>query len=283
MNESRCAGLLVALVAAGLAIAWSAVCPAGQTVSVGKNVPAGQLVSMDKIDHRIWDSLMHRYVDDSGNMAYAQWKQSARDTQALDSYLSRLSSADPQARASKAATLAFWINAYNAVTIRGILREYPTASIRNHTAKFYGYNIWDDLLLTVGGSDYSLNQIEHEVLRQMGEPRIHFAIVCASRSCPRLLNEAYLAATLDEQLTRNAKISFANPANFRFDAARRRMQLSSILKWFGEDFGSGQAERLKTIAPYLPTRQAYNAAVANAVSVSYLDYDWDLNDEAARR
>lgn len=276
--------LLLGLAVAGLVLTFSpAFSLAGQKVSVGKNVPANQLVSMDQVDHRVWDGLLKRYVDDNGNVAYAQWKKSAQDTQALDSYLTTLSTADPGAPASNEATLAFWINAYNAVTIRGILREYPTTSIRNHTAKLYGYNIWDDLLLTIGGSTYSLNQMEHEVLRKLGEPRIHFAIVCASRSCPRLLNEAYTADKLDAQLTTNSKAFFANFGNFRFDSARRQMRLSSILKWYGDDFGSGQAAQLKTLASYLPTGQAYEAAVANAVSVTYLDYDWGLNDQAARR
>jgi len=272
----------------GLAFAsLSAVCPsvslAGQKVSVGRSVPANQLVSMDQIDHRVWDGLLKRYVDGNGKVAYAQWKQSAQDTQALDSYLATLSAASPQARASKEATLAFWINAYNAVTVRGILREYPTTSIRNHTAKLVGYNIWDDLLLTVGGRGYSLNQMEHEVLRKMGEPRIHFAIVCASISCPRLLNEAYTATRLNDQLTTNTQVFFAQPGNFRYDAGQRRFQISSILKWFGSDFGDSQAEQLRAIASYLPTREAYDAAVINSVSISYLDYDWGLNDQAARR
>ena len=201
--------LLSALPLGLAATALSLVCAppslAGQKVTLGRAVPANQFVSMDQIDHGIWDGLLKRYVDNHRNVAYARWKQSAQDTQALDSYLGILSAANPRGQASKEAKLAFWINAYNAVTVRGILREYPTTSIRNHTAKLYGYNIWDDLLLSVGGSSYSLNQMEHEVLRKMGEPRIHFAIVCASRSCPRLLNEAYAADTLDAQLTTNSK------------------------------------------------------------------------------
>ena len=277
------AGLLLGLVVAGLTVVRPAVCVAGQKVSVGKNVPANQLVLMDQIDHGVWDGLLKRYVDDNGNVAYAQWQKSAQDTRALDSYLAALSSANPKARASNEATLAFWINAYNAVTIRGILREYPTTSVRNHTAKLVGYNIWDDLLLTVGGNGYSLNQMEHEVLRKMSEPRIHFAIVCASRSCPRLLNRAYTEDKLDEQLTTNTKVFFANPGNFQYDAARRQFHLSSILKWFGGDFGDGQAAQLRTIAPYLPTRDAHDAAVAGSGSVSHLDYDWGLNDQTAVR
>lgn len=256
---------------------------AGTKVSVGRVVAASQQVSMDQIDHSVWDSLLKHYVDASGNVNYSAWKQSATDLKSLDAYLNSLSSANPNAPATEAAKLAFWINAYNAVTVHGILREYPTTSIRNHTAKLVGYNIWKDLLLTVGGKPYSLNQMEHEVLRKLGEPRVHFAIVCASRSCPRLLAEAYTKEKLGDRLTLNSQVFFANPENFRYDPARRSFQLSSILDWFGEDFGSTQAEQLRTIAPYLPTREAYAAAIANSVSVSHLDYDWGLNDQASAR
>ncbi|MCM2373962.1 DUF547 domain-containing protein [Aporhodopirellula aestuarii] len=258
-------------------------CLAGSKVTVCASVPANEQVSMDQIDPRNWDALLKRYVDENGNVNYAGWKQSAADVQALEAFLRYLSSANPNAEASQAAKFAFWINAYNALTVHGILREYPTTSIRNHTAKLIGYNIWDDLLLTVGGKPYSLHQMEHEVLRKMGEPRIHFAIVCASRSCPRLLSEAYTAEKLDAQLIANTKVFFAKPGNFQYDAAGHRFQLSSILDWFGEDFGRDQAAQLRTIAPYLPSREAYDAAIANSVSVSHLDYDWGLNDQASAR
>ncbi len=178
--------------------------------------------------------------------------------------------------------MAFWINAYNAVTVRGILREYPTTSIRNHTAKIFGYNIWKDLLLVVGGRSYSLEDIEHKVLRHMRDPRIHFAIVCASKGCPRLRNEAYTAERLERQLDDNARHFFAQRQNFRYDPARRHFELSSILKWFGRDFGEDDRAVLRAIAPFLP-ESASQVASTGGVTVSYLTYDWSLNDQPARR
>ena len=148
--------------------------------------------------------------------------------------------------------LAFWINAYNAVTIEGILQEYPTTSIRNHTARVFGYNIWQDLPLIVADKQYSLEQIEHEVLRKMNEPKIHFAIVCASIGCPRLRNEAYTSSRVDEQLADNARDFFSRRKNLQVDMARRTLKLSSILSWFDDDFGSTQAKQLQTIKSYLP-------------------------------
>lgn len=258
-------------------------CLAGAKVTVGRIWPASDQISIDQINHAPWDGLLKKYVDDQGYVDYAAWKASAADTAALDGYLNGLSRANPQMAASREAKLAFWINAYNAVTIKGILREYPTTSIRNHTAKVIGYNIWDDLLLTVGENAYSLNQMEHEILRKMGEPRIHFAIVCASVGCPRLLNEAYTADKLDAQLTTNARAFFADPEKFQYDASSGRIEVSPILKWFAEDFGANASLQMRTIASYLPDAGATKLAQSGSARVSYLDYDWDLNDQAKRR
>lgn len=271
--------LLVLFVGGVTAIAgWSSI-STGDKVVVGRAVPATQQVSMNQIDHSPWNELLQKYVNDKGEVNYRAWKASAEDHRKLDTYLNSLSSANPDVEAAAQSRLAFWINAYNAVTIKGILREYPTSSIRNHTAKVVGYNIWKDLLLIVGDSEISLDSMEHKVLRKMGEPRIHFAIVCASYSCPRLLNQAYTAEGLEDQLTTNTRNFFANPENFKHDAGRQQFQLSSILSWFGKDFGRNQAEQLASIGPYLPTQQAREAAARNSVRVAYLNYDWSLNEQ----
>lgn len=258
-------------------------CEAGPTVTVGANVAAAQRVPVEKIDHSGWDTLLQRYVDERGFVDYAAWKSAAADQQALDGYLRLLSSASLSGKTTREARLAFWINAYNAVTVKGILREYPTSSIRNHTAKLYGYNIWKDLVLPVEGRNYSLEQLEHEVLRKLSEPRIHFAIVCASIGCPRLLNRAYTASELDEQLSVNAKAFFADKTKFTYDARRRTIQVSPILEWFATDFGATTADQMRTIAPYLPDEAAKKLAQSGAANVGYLDYDWNLNDRKAVR
>jgi hypothetical protein len=198
---------------------------------------------------------------------------------ALDGYLNRLSAASFGPTTSREVQLAFWINAYNAVTVKGILREYPTSSIRNHTAKLFGYNIWKDLQLLVSGKPYSLDAMEHEILRKMGEPRIHFAIVCASVGCPPLRNEAYVAARIDQQLTDNAQVFFADPSKLQFDVNAGTLEVSPILSWFAADFGANAAEQLRIVAPYMPAA-AQALAGGGRARVSYLDYDWGLNDQA---
>jgi len=250
------------------------------TVAVGANVPAERRIPVERLDHSVWNELLKKYVDANGMVDYKSWKASAGDSQSLDAYLVHLSAAAIDRKASRESQLAFWINAYNAMTVKGILREYPTTSIRNHTAKVYGYNIWKDLQLTVGGQAYSLDAIEHQVLRKMGEPRIHFAIVCASKGCPRLLNEAYVPERLDEQLTLNARAFFADPTKLSADLRTGVIQVSPILKWFAEDFGADAAAQLATIAPYFPTN-VRPVAESGRARVSYLDYDWGLNDRPA--
>ncbi|NQV24888.1 MAG: DUF547 domain-containing protein [Rhodopirellula sp.] len=254
---------------------------AGDPVWVGQNVRG--TTSMDQIDHSPWDRLLKKYVDDDGYVNYKAWHASSTDRQALTGYLNSLSRVNPQAKADNDAKFAFWINAYNAVTVHGILREYPTSSIRNHTAKLFGYNIWKDLKLIIGGQGHSLEHIEHQVLRKMGDPRIHFAIVCASIGCPRLLNEAYTADKLQAQLDINAKDFFNREQNFRYDARGGRFHMSSILSWFGEDFGGNQAAQLRTVSKWLPDRASQTAAQRGTGSISFMDYNWNLNDQSSRR
>ncbi len=261
------------VVVSGIAVRQRAV--AGD-ILVGEAVGPAQQIPLSQIDHSAWDALLRKYVDDRGMVAYAAWKRSTSDQRRLLDYLNHLSRSNN--RGTKAELLAFWINAYNALTVYGILREYPTSSIRNHTAKLFGYNIWKNLKLRVAGNAYSLEDIEHKILRKMGEPRIHFAIVCASIGCPRLLNEAYVPEKLDAQLTTNAQSFFADPEKFRYDARARRFWVSPILQWFAEDFGPDQVSRLRTIAPYLPDETSRQLAMSGNVSLAYLDYDWNLND-----
>jgi len=246
-------------------------------VMVGTNVPASQQVALNRIDHSNWNALLQKYVDQQGMVQYTAWKRNAGDLQVLDQYLQLLSHSNGQG--TKEEQLAFWINAYNAVTVKGILKEYPTSSIRNHTAKVFGYNIWKNLKLIVGGKPVSLDEMEHQVLRKMGEPRIHFAIVCASIGCPRLLNEAYVADRLEEQLTLNAKAFFADPSKCRYDSKSGVFYMSPILEWFGEDFGSSQGLQLQKVSSWLPDSAAQQAAASGKGKMIFVDYDWGLNDK----
>ena len=217
---------------------------AGTTITVGRETTPQQRMAVEQIDHAAWSALLGKYVNTTGQVDYKTWQATAADVQALAQYLNHLSSAVISPKTSKPVKLAFWINAYNAVTVKGILREYPTSSIRNHTAKFFGYNIWDDLQLLVENTPYSLNQMEHEILRKLEEPRIHFAIVCASVGCPRLLNEAYEPARLEEQLTSNTEHFFADASKFRVDSARKTVHVHQFCRLYARavSHSSGRVE-----------------------------------------
>jgi hypothetical protein len=145
-----------------------------------------------------------------------------------------------------------------------------------------GYNIWHDLLLIVVDEGYSLDTIEHKILRKAGENRVHFAIVCASVGCPRLRNEAYAAAELEEQLAENTRDFFSHSRNIKVDVAAKTIEVSAILDWFKEDFGATGQAGLASLAAYLPKEAARVARMKDA-RVKYLDYDWSLNDQAARK
>lgn len=282
MRSLTCA-FFVAGFTAAVMLGQPAAVSAGDKVYVGRACQDQNRPALSAVDHSAFDTLLRKYVDDKGMVAYAEWKKSDADVKALDDYLAVLGCVDLTKAATKEGQLAFWINAYNAVTIRGILREYPTTSIRNHTANGVGYNIWKDLLLVVDNRPVSLDDIEHQVLRKMGEPRIHFAIVCASVGCPPLRNKAFTADKLGEQLDESAKPFFANPANLKLDPRTRTVQISQIIEWFGKDFAPTSAEQLAAVRKHFPKPDEAAWVAGSGVTVKYLDYDWSLNDQFPAR
>lgn len=233
-------------------------------------------VGFAQYDHRTLDSLLQKYVDRNGDVDYATWQSNAQDRATLLSYLQGMNSIDTSVPSSPQSTMAFWINAYNALTIEGILQLYPTQSIKDHAPNASGFNIWDDFKMPVGGAQYSLNDIEHKVLRKMGDPRIHFAIVCASKSCPQLSQRAYFRESLDQQLAYGSSLFFNTPGKFSYDLQRGQIGLSPIIQWFGEDFGRSDQERLQYLSQFMPA-EAAQLATNPAATISYLDYDWGLN------
>ncbi len=231
---------------------------------------------LEQYGHRAWDNLLQKYVDRNGNVDYATWQSNEQDRSTLLQYLRGMSSIDASVRPSRQSEMAFWINAYNALTIEGILQLFPTKSIKDHAPDANGFNIWDDFKLPVGGTEYSLNDIEHKILRKMGDPRIHFAIVCASKSCPQLSQRAYFADSLDEQLAYSTGLFFHSSGKFSYDLQRGQIGLSPIIKWFGEDFGRSDQERLQYLSQFMPA-DAGRLAASGSATISYLDYDWGLN------
>lgn len=244
-----------------------------------QKLPQLQQLSVEEIDHRSWDKLLRLYVNQVGLVDYAGWKSNPSDLAALDEYLSRLSQADLDRDASRKARLAFWINAYNALTVQGILRGYQSDTISNSDSRSEAHKRLSNMRLVVGESSFSLDDIEHAVLHALNEPQAHFALVCGSRGCPRLSSRAYTSTTLESQFKENVRAFFADPSKLAFKDDSE-VQLSPILKWYADDLGKTPAEVLQSVVPSLPTELKAKLLGQGKLRISYFDYDWSLNDQA---
>mgnify|MGYP001113799169 CR=1 FL=1 len=211
-------------------------------------------------NHKRWNSLLQKHVSNIGNVDYKSIRENRTE---LDIYIDNLGEKMPTEDWTKNQKLAYWINAYNAMTVDLIIRNYPTESIKDIK------NPWEQRLWKLGEKWYNLDEIEHQILRKMDEPRIHFAIVCASFSCPKLQNEAFTASTLEQQLT-NATKAFLSDSN-RNIIKKNNVKLSKIFKWFKKDFEQN-GSLLDFLNKYSEIKILENA------KQSYLDYNWDLND-----
>lgn len=233
-------------------------------------------VSFDH-DHSSFTAILRRYVR-GGRVDYAAWKGAGESD--LHFYLAALESVrhDDYERWTREQKLAFWINAYNGNTIRLILDNFPVRSIRSighlPLAAFREHFIW---MPEFQKDRMSLDQIEHEILRkQFGEPRVHFAIVCASNGCPALRPEAYRAAALDKQLEEAARQFVRDPKKNDFDAGSRTLYLASIFKWYRRDFEQSAGTLTEFVARYAEEPAAVSIRTGS-VRVVFLPYDWSLN------
>jgi len=230
------------------------------------------------ISHAQFDALLRKYVDAKGMVCYSEWRVCQHDVAQLRAYLENLSQVDASLSVTREVTMAYYINAYNAMTIWGILHEYPVNSIQRIDGKRTSFAIFDDLKLWDGSQFVSLNEIENDVLRPLGDPRIHFALVCAARGCPRLLNAAFQPETLHWQLDENAREFFSRRDRFHLSCLSGKVHMSPILKWYRDDFGETDQQVISTVFAYLPERDQRRLSEQQSWSLKYLGYDWSLND-----
>ncbi len=223
------------------------------------------------ISHELWDNLLKKHVDNQGFVDYGGFK---KDISILKSYLNLIQNNAPNEQWTKDEQLAFWINAYNAFTIQLIL-DYSSHSLKS--IKDIGDKIkiplinspWDIKFITISGKKIDLNTIEHGIIRKnFDEPRIHFALVCAAKSCPKLRNEAFVPNKLSRQLEEQA-IDFINDSN-KNKINGNELKLSSIFNWYAGDFEAKM--------PIYQWINKYAKAKTNhPKKISYLDYNWELN------
>jgi hypothetical protein len=179
--------------------------------------------------------------------------------------------------ATRDQALALWINAYNILAIDMVLRHYPVESIRDIGSLWRP--VWKHDAGNAAKRAVSLHEVEHEILRPMGDPRIHAAIVCASTSCPSLWRRPYSASHIGEELDDAMRRFLASSEKgLRIDRAKQRMRVSPIFNWFAEDFDAlgGVAASIRRHAPEAPRRWLETSG-RNA-TIDYLEYDWSLNE-----
>ncbi|MDN3666279.1 DUF547 domain-containing protein [Algibacter miyuki] len=213
--------------------------------------------------HQLWDELLQKHVSDAGQVNYKTFKL---DHKKLLSYIEVLNvtyTNEGFKNLSKTETLAFWINAYNAMTVDLILRNYPLKSIKDIDKP------WEQRLWKLDKKWFNLSEIEHEILRKMDEPRIHFAIVCASFSCPKLQNKAFTSESLETQLTEATK-EFLSDTN-RNNISENHIEISKIFQWFAKDF-----KKDGSLIDFL--NQYTSVDISAKAKKSFKDYNWDLNE-----
>jgi hypothetical protein len=221
----------------------------------------------DRVSHQAWDRIVQAHVRD-GQVDYPAIQTDGK----LDGYLSQLNRIDPTRLATRQDQLAFWINAYNAFAVKGIVDRYSPMTLWGRYRYFIGRNY------QVGGAVINLYDLERQVLiEQFHEPLMHFAIVCASTSCPQLQSWAYQPDQLDQQLDRVARAFINDPTRNRFDRKQKVASLSMIFQWFEKDFADAAGSVSAYIARYVDDPELAKELAQPGYRIEFLEYDWSLN------
>ena len=243
----------------------------------------------DPLDHSALDRVLAAYVDEGGRVDYTGLKSHPED---LDAYVGQIGRVSPVSHPgrfrTRADSLAYWINAYNAFVLKGVVDAYPVKSVKDIKILM---GFFSRTVFVAGGQEYTLNDIEHKILREkFKDPRIHAAINCASVGCPRLPREAFDAWGVYGQLQKAMRTFIREDRNVRIDQEETAVYVSRIFDWFEDDFTSWlertQRVRNATIIDYLTlyvTEQDAGYLAENPdVEVRHVDYDWSLNDQASK-
>jgi hypothetical protein len=230
------------------------------------------------VDHSAWERILTMYLVPSPDRInrFAYGRVNAADKKALKAYLAALQNVKVTALKADEQR-AFWINLYNALTIDVVLDRYPVKTIKDISlgGGFFASGPWKKPLAKVEGKALSLDNVEHDILRKVwNDPRVHYAVNCASMSCPNLMAKAFTAANLDEMLTQGAKDYVNHPRGVRVGGSK--VTLSRIYSWYRSDFGASDAEILRHIAKY--AAPPLKKALAGIETIDGYDYDWSLNE-----
>ena len=235
------------------------------------------VIPVDAFDFADWDSLIKKYVKPKrvdGIFINAVDYKNLKNDRNFNKLISRLDSAQLVSLKSREEKLVFWINTYNILAAKMVTDHYPIKSIKDAGSIFS--RVWKKNAGTVAGKERTLNEIEHEILRKMDDPRVHVAIVCASVSCPDLRLEAFNVNSLNEQLDDQMKVFLkSSEKGMKIDNEKNRVYLSSIFKWFEDDFES-RGGVLKFITNYVSPDVA-KKLTRSGIKIYYLEYNWAIN------
>ena len=228
----------------------------------------------ERYRHELFSKLLAKYVD-GGLVDYEGFERDSL----FSRYLNLLRSTNPDSLESRKEQLAFWINAYNAYTIKLIVDRMPLNSIRDIGLGLpVLFGPWSIEMANVGGRVYTLNEIEHDIIRdRFSDPRIHFALVCASRSCPELRKEAYEGPVLEAQLEEDSRRFVNDITRNSFEPSTRTAFLSRIFDWYASDFEKKAGDVRKFVAAYVTGEEARRLLQDPESDIDYLTYDWSLN------
>jgi len=232
------------------------------------------------IDHQRWQIVLDQYLisDTSSGINLFDYKRvSSKDKLTLEKYLTSLQAVDPRIY-NKAVQKAYWINLYNALTVQLILENYPVVSITKLGNKLFTFGPWDDEVTIVAGVALSLNDIEHKILRPIfNDPRIHYAVNCASYSCPDLSSQAYTSSNTEQLLNKGAHDYINHQRAVKVEG--HDLLLSSIYDWYLIDFGDNTASLLKHLKQYAEDdlKQKLMTFDIEAADIDH-HYDWQLNE-----
>ena len=221
------------------------------------------------VDYSLWAQVLDGYVNDQGRIDYAGLK---KDRGKLNQFVTHLQTIDPEGLPEDDRK-AFWINAYNALTVQTVVENYPVKSIRHIN---FGL-VWK-LKKNVAQGKYSLDDIEHKILRPQGDPRVHFVLNCASTGCPKLPRKPFYPATLEEQLAQEASKFINDPGKVRLDRSEDILYYSSILKWYEKDFLAVALDILSYIKLYL-NKEDLTYLENHEIKLKVLSYGWGLNEQ----
>ncbi len=296
MKVTRSMIVAIVVAVAGVAAWWY-----GNRTEPGVTpFPAASSAGPNGFSYEPYAAALANHVDNRGMVNYRSLKADSGD---LDAFAASLARVRPEQFESwtEPQKVAFWINAYNALTLEAIVRNYPIQSSlvrslvypKNSIRQIPG--VWDELRFAVVGREMTLDEIEHATLRaKFNEPRIHVALVCAAMSCPPLRRAPYTGEQLDRQLDEQARIFLGGPHGLRINRNEGKVYLSSVFKWFAEDFvktyatsekfaGKSDTERavLNFVSRYVSEADR-DFLVSGRYQIEYLGYDWSLNEQKTR-